>query len=518
MNLTPIGEPAVAGVAHVKAPTGGLLRRVCGRHLLNMALLLALPLVFASSFNKTLSLLNDPDLWWHLADARLLTTTHHFIQTEPYSFTVANERWINPEWLSELPCWFAYRIFALRGIYLVAWLALYANILFVYWRGFFAARHPGAAFWAACLGFVLMAVNAGPRTILFGYLAMSAELLILEAANRGRKNLLWLLPPLFAVWINLHGTWLIGIALLALYILCGLFKVRLNALEQVAMPPADRNRMLVVFVASVAALMVNPYGWRLVWNPLDMIFNQKINIAAVSEWQPLKLGSMEGAGVLLAIALMVLASCIRGRRWTLFEMAVVFFAWFAAIDHVRFMFLAAVLTGPILAKDFARSFCSAPDEKTIPAMNALLAAGALCFVAFWIPSEAALQKTVESYFPLQTIRSIEPGWRTFNLDYVGGRMVFDGKSPFVDSRIDIFEHRGVFQDYLRAMSIIDPLAVLDRYHVDHVLVRDAQPLSYLLKRTPGWIEARRESSPEGDYVLFARAAQASAPVSAPKTQ
>ena len=499
-------------------PTTSLFQRVCSRHLMHMALLLVLPLVFSASFNKTLSLLSDPDLWWHLADARLVTATHHFIRTEPYSFTVAGERWINPEWLSELPYWFGYRALALRGIYLVAWLAIAANIFFVYWRGFLSTRHPSAAFWAACLGFVLMSVNAGPRTIIFGYLAMSAELLILEMAGRGRKGLLWLLPPIFCVWINLHGTWLIGMALLGLYIACGFFRVQLNAIEQDAMPVADRKRFIAVFLVSAAALMLNPYGWRLVWNPLDMIFNQKVNIAAVSEWQPLKLGSMEGAGVLLGIGLMVLASCIRGRKWTLFELAVVLFAWFAAIDHVRFMFLAAVLAVPTLAKDFARSFSSEPDEKTIPAMNALLAVASLCFAVYWLPAEAALQTTVASYFPLQSIRALEPGWRTFNWDYVGGRMVFDGKSPFVDSRIDIFEHHGVFQDYLLAMNMVGPLEVFDRYRVDHVLVLDNQPVAYLLKHTPGWSEAEREPSSQGDYVLYARSPQASAPNSGAKQQ
>jgi hypothetical protein len=471
---------------------------------MSIAVLVVLPIVFAAPFNKTLSLLSDPDLWWHLADARLLCATHHFIQTEPYSFTVAGERWINPEWLSELPYWFGYRTFELRGIYLVAWLAFCANLLMVYWRGYLSARHAGAAFWAACLGFVLMTVNSGPRTIVFGYLAMSAELLIIEAAERGRKRLLWLLPLLFCLWINLHGTWLIGIALLALYIVCGFFRLRMNALEQDAIPAGDRNRLLAVLGVSLAALMINPYGWRLVWNPLDMIVNQKVNIASVSEWQPLKLGSLEGAGVLVGIGLMVLANCIRGRKWRLFELAVVFFAWYAAISHVRFLFLAGVLTVPILAVDFERSFCTETDAKTIPAMNALLAAGALCFVIFTFPGEGALQKTVEAYFPLRTIRAIQPEWRTFNWDYVGGRMVFDGKSPFVDSRIDTFEHHGVFQDYLRAMNMVDPLEVLDRYRIDHVLVLDAQPASYLLKRTPGWKEASREKSASGDYVLYAR--------------
>ena len=76
--------------------------------------------------------------------------------------------------------------------------------------GYWLARSADAALWAAAIAFVLMTVNSGPRMIEFAYLAMSAELAILEAADRGNKRLLWLLPPLFCLWINLHGTWLVG--------------------------------------------------------------------------------------------------------------------------------------------------------------------------------------------------------------------------------------------------------------------------------------------------------------------
>jgi hypothetical protein len=504
MDSTQAQETSIASAGPSARPFVRVFNRIFSRHVMNMAVLAIVPIVFSSCFNKTLSLPNDPDIWWHLADARILSTSHHFIRIEPYAFTVAGERWINPEWLSELPYWFSYQAFQLRGLYFFSWLAFWANILLVYWRGYLNSRHAGAAFWAACLGFVLMTVNAGPRMIIFGYLAMSCELLILEASERGGKRALWLLPPLFCVWINLHGTWLIGIALLALYILCGLFRVRMNALEQDALPASDRSRLLAVFGASLVALFVNPYGWELVWNPLDMVLNQTVNIATVSEWQPLKVGSLEGAGALAGIGLMVLANCVRGRKWKLFELAVVFFAWYAAFAHVRFLFLAAVLTVPILAVDFERSFCIESDEKTIPALNALITAGAVCFVVFMFPSEARLQEKLESSFPLQTIRSIQPAWRTFNWDYAGGRMAFEAKSAFVDSRIDTFEHHGVFQDYLRAMNLIDSLEVLDRYRIDHVLVLETQPISYLLKHTPGWRVTKRENCGTGHYVMYTR--------------
>jgi hypothetical protein len=233
-----------------------------------------------------------------------------------------------------------------------------------------------------------------------------------------------------------------------------------------------------------------------------------VNIATVREWRPLQLGTLEATTVVVIIAVMVLANLRRGRKWKVYELAFVFFAWYAAFDHIRFSFLAAVIVAPQLAIDLARSFSSEPDAKTVPAMNGLIAAGALCFCAFMFPSESALQNKLEVAFPLHTIRSIEPAWRTFDLDYVGGMMAFESKSSMIDSRLDIFEHDKVLQRYLSAMNVIDSLEVLDYYRIDHVLVQERQPISYLLRHTAGWRLVRTEKATPDDYVLFARDAGA----------
>jgi hypothetical protein len=482
-----------------------MFKRIFSRHAMNIAILMTAPMLVAQALNKSLMLLNDPDIWWHLADARILMTAHQFIQTDPYSFTVVGQRWINWEWLAELPYWFSYQSLGLQGIYLVTWLVLCANALFLYWRGYRLSRHAGAAFWAAAIGFVLTTVNSGPRTIAIAYLAMSAELVILEAAEQGKTRLLWLLPPLFCLWINLHGTWFIGIILLALYIACGLFSFKMGVFEQEAFTAPERNRLLAVLGASVAALIVNPYGWRLMWEPLDMAFKQKLSVSVITEWQPLNLATPQAKIAVAAIALMVLANGIRGRKWRIYELAFIFLAWYAAFAHVRFLFFAAIVTTPMLARDIERAFCIESDEKTIPAMNALMVAGAICVMVFTFPREAALRSRLALMFPLQTIRSVQPSWRTMNWDHLGGMMDLESKPNAIDSRLDSFDHYGVLPDYLNMMNGQNSLEVLAKYRIDHVLVQEAMPLSYLLQRTPGWRLISREKSLDGDdFVLYAK--------------
>jgi hypothetical protein len=486
-----------------QAHARSLFQRLCGRPLMDMAVLLLIAVIF-SGLHQPGHVLGDTDIWWHLADARYVTQTHHFIHTDPYSFTLNGQSWVNPEWLSEMPFWFGYQAFGLIGISYATFLGIAANVLFLYWRNYLKAGNPGVALWTAALGFFLMSVNTNARTILFAYIALTAELAILEAAERGNKRLLWLLPPIFCIWINLHGSWIIGIFLLCVYILSGWFRVELGLLQQPAFPPADRKRLLSVLASSVLVLLINPYGWRLIWNPFDMALNQTLNIDNVQEWQPLNLAWLGGKAALLAIVLMVIANAVRGRKWQVYELAFVFFAWYAAFDHARFTFLAAVLTTPILAKDLTRSFFPEFTQKTIPAFNLLIAAGCIFVVAWFLKPSTKLDERMATDWPLQTIASIQPNWRTLNQEHLGGLMDFNGKPSFIDTRWDIFEHHGEMKDFINILRLHDSLDLLDKYRIDHVLVRQDESLSYLLEHTRGWSILRQEGTGHDQYTLFAR--------------
>jgi hypothetical protein len=476
------------------------------QHLVPVAILFLFPVLFTKALNWEQRIVADPDIWWHLADARQLVADHQFLRVETMSFTVAGKPWADPEWLSEIPFWAGYRAFGLRGVYLVTWFVLAANLLLFYWRGVWRSGHAGAALLASALGLVLITVNAGPRTIAIAYLAMACELMILERAEAGRKGLLWLLPLVFCVWVNLHGSWLIGIALLVLYIACGSFRVQKGIFEQQAFAARDRNRLLAVLVASVVALFVNPYGWRLVWNPFDMMLNQKLNIANVQEWRPLSLSSAAGATAFAAICFLIVANGLKGRKWRVYELALLFFGWFAAFDHMRFVFMAAVLSVPIFAEEIRRAFDLEPVAQSSLLKNVILVAAVAGIVAYIFPSNSALERRAAQFFPVESVAAVQPSWRTFNYAEAGGRMAFQSRASFIDSRYDIFEHYGVMLDYFRVMGLSDSLKILDQYRIDHVLVLDTMPLSYLLEHTPGWQVIRTERIAGGTCVTFARTA------------
>ncbi len=498
-EMTPATEPSFA-------------RRIFGRSLMDMAILLLITVIL-TGLRQPEGLLNDPDLWWHIACGRIVDQTHHFIHMEPFSFTVAGKPWIDPEWLSGMLFWLGYKSFGLIGIYLCSAVGICGNMLFLYLRSSWRSRNESVALWTSVLGLMLLTPNASARTILFGYLALSAVMAILEASERGKHRLLWLLPPVFCIWINLHGSWIFGIAILALHILCGWFRVDRGSFRQEALSWPERKQLLIVLGLCVVFLFINPYGWRLLWNPFDMAFGQTLNLGSVQEWEPLNLAWIVGKVSVLTIGLMVLANVLHARKWKLFEMVLFFAAWYEAFAHARFTVLAALLTLPMLATDLTRSFFPPPAiKKTIPLMNGLIAVGVLVVLTRFLPTEAKLQKGLAKEMPMQTIESLQPGWRTLNQEDFGGLMDFYSKPTFIDTRWDTFEHHGVMKDFVDIVHLHDSLRLLDQYRIDHVLIEEDQPLAYLLERTPGWSIARKEGDGQNLCVLFARPA---APTSVP---
>src|SRR2546422_9847224 len=51
----------------------------------------------------------DPDLWWHLANGRLMLATGSIPHVDVYSFSAAGHPWVMHEWLADLAMYLLYQ-------------------------------------------------------------------------------------------------------------------------------------------------------------------------------------------------------------------------------------------------------------------------------------------------------------------------------------------------------------------------------------------------------------------------
>jgi hypothetical protein len=202
--------------------------------------------------------IQDPDFWWHLRAGQLIIQHGGLLGNDPFTYTVANHHWTMHEWLNEVL--FAIE-FAVGGLGLIV-LVLSA----VTWLGLLAImqkarlRNPGRG----VLGIgMLIAVVAGfpiwgPRVQMITFAFSALTLLLVERHLVRGGRAMWLLVPLFVLWSNLHGEFVIGLAFIALILVAEVVGHRLHMPD-----PAPRARLMPVLyllIACTAVSMINLNG------------------------------------------------------------------------------------------------------------------------------------------------------------------------------------------------------------------------------------------------------------------
>ena len=432
----------------------------------------------------------DPDIWWHLRNAEELLRSGRFVRADAYSYTVHGAAWINHEWLGELPYYFGWRCFGLQGLYLVMALALATIFLLLYLLSNLRAHDYKAAALACGMAIPLATVSFGPRMLLFGWIFLLVELLVLELCD-SRPRLLWLLPPLFVLWVNTHGSWLIGFALLVAFAAAGCCTVRAGRIESARRSVTELKQLAAVIACCAAAIFVNPYGWRLVFYPLDLAFRQKLNVSHVEEWQSPDFHAIRGKLLLALILGFLVLALIRRGRFKLHEVLFVLVAFYSALTYTRFLFLAAIILTPVLAAELSLRGAGGAGASDKPALNLAMIAAMAAIIIWQIPSNAQLSSGIAAEFPVAAIghlNSIAANDRVLNDYDWGGYLIWNTRQipVFVDSRVDIFEYSGIFADYLDIMGVKNSLELLRKHDIQYVLFAREKPLSYLLRNSPGW--------------------------------
>jgi hypothetical protein len=164
-------------------------------------------------------------------------------------------------------------------------------------RGLLALCVPSA------LGAMALLPFLQPRPHLAGF-ALLAVTLVVWWERRSP----WWLVPVFATWVNVHGTWLHGLVVLALL---------------VAAASVDRDagrRRLLAPIAAVAGVVVGgllyPEPFRLVLLPTEQFGSSEARevLAAYAEWRPPSV-THPMSWALAVVAVVAVVGAVRRRRW-----------------------------------------------------------------------------------------------------------------------------------------------------------------------------------------------------------
>jgi hypothetical protein len=454
-------------------------------------------------------LLADGDTGWHIRTGEYILDTRTVPAHDLFSFSKAGQPWFAWEWLSDVIFAALHRAWGLKGVVAFTGLALSlaATLLFRYmmWRGVNLL----AALLATLLATGASTVHYLARPHIFTLLGLTATLWMLERDRRRPTRCVWWLVPLTAVWANLHGGFLAGIACLALAAGgCAWQGVLASGTAGERFSEARRYSLLAG--ACALATLVNPYGWRLQQHIARYVSSDWIR-RAVDEFQSprFRSESMLQFEILLFAGLALLPVLWRGRRFA--EMLLIVFWAHAALISARHVPLYAIVAAPLAAAEASRWWAVGSAGSTARSLVGSLRDCLRDFSAapqrssLWVPLTLMVlsswrwdwpQDFPANKFPVAALRQnaarlAPPGVapRILTTDQWGDYLIYHlyptGR-VFVDGRSDFYGPE-VGREYLDLLNAApDWESITDRYGFNLALIPLDWPLAQLLMRNPHW--------------------------------
>jgi hypothetical protein len=471
------------------------------------------------------------DLWHHLARGRAIVAEGRLLNVDRFTYTVHGRPLQDVNWGWQV---LFYRLYTLGGLPLVqvansALLSVMMGLLVL-----LAWRRGGALIAAVAVG--LLAFFGLWQLLIIRPQTLSLLLFVilhglLEEASRRRWLLL--LPPLvMAIWVNVHGGFPIGLVLIGCYAVAGAIE-RVWPLSASTSPERQRRHwvsLILCLAASVAATLINPYGWR-VYEYVGLTSNAASG-RHIDEWLPPSLDLLTGKIWVLSllVLLSLLALSRRRLRWT--EICLLGCFLPLACGSVRMMAWWMPILTPILAAQLTALWpqlrqLDAADDR--PSLGNALACGILAAAVVlslpWLeafnPVLSRPGRTHRTETDLQAIAdrlsADGHGGRIFTRfawgEYLGWSLA-PRYTVFMDGRIEIIPNEVWGQYTAVTRGRADGEEILDYYDVNY-LVLDAggyhHDLLPLVERSPDWQKVDRW----GDAVLFVRRGTSRTPTPTP---
>lgn len=442
----------------------------------------------------------DPDVWWHLKVGATILSTHRWPTADPYSFTAHGAPWIAYEWLGDVLLAAVHGAWGLRGLLALDMVLAAAILVALYALTTLRGGNSKAAFVICAVMSPLVYPSCSLRPQMLGYLFLLLTLIVLERFRQGHTGALWILPSLFLVWVNTHGSFVLGLFAFAVYWASGLVDIHWGALTSRLWTPASRARLAVVALASLVALTLTPFGTQLCLYPLNMAFAQPVNVGNVQEWQSMVFGEFFGKLFLALVLGFILAQITLQPAWRVEEVVLFITGVVAACLHLRFLLIFVPFGAPLLAVIVARWIPPYEPANDKPALNAILMACMVGGMLGYFPSRARIESLVAEKWPAKAVAYLQqhPAPQPMYNNYVfGGYLIWqlDGKNKvFIDGRGDVYERSGVLADYLTISHLgSNTLYLLNAYGIQSCLIGRDEALGTLFAASPDWQKAYGDS-------------------------
>lgn len=440
--------------------------------------------------------IHDLDLWQLLVTGKAMWAQRELSHVDQWTWVGWGDPQSTSSWAFRAALWPMWSAGGVWGVFALRWVTVLAAFGLVW----VAARRMGARGFSALVVIAACALayrlRAEARPESFAAVLLAAWILVLETRRAGGPDRTAWLPLLACVWANVHLSWYLGFLVLGFHVVDDAWRAR-------RLP----RRLLLVGVASAAALFVNPYGWSALSQPFEFAFRWRNEpmFRNIVELFPVSWSAHRTDGLPLLVAAWPLLALWRARRRGLDLVEWLACVAFTAVGlgSQRFLGFYALVAAPYVARDLSEWLGASawPEWTSRPWPRAALAAG-LCLlpgIPEWSREELPLGLAVDprivpaaagDFLEARGVRG-----RAFNHFHFGGYLAWRGwpereRLPFATTQPENLRPE-IRARYPAAFTGAEGWRALDdAYAFDYVvLARDQDPgdrLLDVLGADPAW--------------------------------
>lgn len=445
----------------------------------------------------------DGDTLWHIKAGSRMLKDGAILTRDVFSHTALGKPWTAHEWLAEIIMAWLHQHAGLVGV-VIFYFLLAALSFWLLFR--IVARIAGdrIALFCVSIAFAFSQSHMLARPHIFSWLLGVLTLYLLQKQGK----YLLLLPPMLALWANLHGGFILGLALQGLFIAGGILdRLRAKPRSDWRKIVAEYKNPLAVLILSVIATGLNPFGYRLLLFPFQV--TSDIFASGIVEWLPPNMQQewLFRFYLLLFVLLATLKFC--PTTWT--DRLFLLFFFNASLTHQRYIGLATVFLSPFLARALVAlpwlSRLRMPHRNSSarqlalsgsagPVLTLLLACTLIILANPAFPQSRNIVETFlslpDANHPSQAVRYLNqtrPEGRMFNKYSWGGYLIYALDPPakvFIDGRADMYGEK-IFGDYQKIVGLDEQAEqLLETYRIAWVLYPTDSALVRYLKISRKW--------------------------------
>jgi hypothetical protein len=417
------------------------------------------------------------DFYWHLVAGQWMVKHGSVIHYNTFSYALGHSRWTADEWgyewlLGWLDQWWG----QVGWVVASAGMGCVAIALSSWWYWLRGARGGKLGWLAVLTVFAIAPFVTQGRGLTMSLIWLPGLLILLHL---GRERPWWLagVPVILCLWINTHGSVLLGLGIVVVELVWSVLPG--SWLSGLGDRSAHRRSLLVALVVGLGACCLTPYGPGLLAYDLGVSTNTRIS-AYIVEWMPPDFHNLFILGAFLAV-LAVLGRVLWLRRGPATEVTLAVLLSVAAIHSVRFLLYAMVLALGVAAADRARLI---PYKVSLVALITAVVVTLATLVAG--PAYAQPNPTL----PVAAFTYLDNGvhsGRVFTTYEWGGYSIWRGRQTYIDGRTDLFTDNGLLNEYIAVSQLQkNPDMLLDTQDVTYVVWPKHSALSTYLEADLRW--------------------------------